>query len=90
MKTEATTSINSTQNAIAMTLAHHTTTTESRSVASVNWKSISDPAIQDLLETSARDADGRRSLELDSPDYNAKHSPITAVPSSGGLLDWTG
>ena len=90
MKTDATTSISSTLSAAAMTLAYQTTATGNRTVGSAIMKAKSSPEIQDLLESSDRDADGRASHGGASPDSNANHPRSLAVPENGGILDWTG
>ncbi len=90
MKTDATTSISSTHSTTAMTFAYQTTATGNRTVESAIMKAKSSPEIQDLLESSDRDADGRASRGDASPDSNANHSRSHAVPENGGILDWKG
>ncbi len=90
MKTDATASISSTHSTTAMTLANQTTATGNRAVEPSTGKTKSSPEIQDLLETSDRDADGRASRGDPSSDSNANHPRSLSVPENGGLLDWTG
>ena len=90
MKTDATTSISSTHSATAMTFAYQTTATGNRTVESATVKAKSNPEIQDLLETTDRDADGRASRGDALPDSNAHHPRSIAVPENGRILDWTG